>query len=255
MLTTGLSALLVGGLGSATPPARGGYRVESGTFRTPRWPGQRVGWTLARPQTVRGTVVALHGMGGHGSDWLGVMHVEDHLRGTGLAVVGVDGAAAYWHPREVGPYAGSDTAAMVIEDVLPLAARLGLPVRRVGFLGMSMGGFGSLFIASLLGPTRVFGVATLAAALRTSGNGTYPERFDDADDYRRHDVFLRTATLRGIPVWLACGDRDRFRAGNEAFARRVPWAVTMFDEGDHEDRWFRTHLGAAVRFLSDHAAA
>lgn len=227
---------------------------ESGRFTSVHWPGRQIGWTLARPETPRGLVIALHGMGGRAADWFGSPSLERALRGTGLAVAAVDGAATYWHPRTRGPYAGSDTARMVIDDYLTLLAGRGLPTARVGLLGTSMGGYGALYVASLLGPDRVFGVATLAAALRTSGVGTYPERFDDPADYAAHDVFARAGELARIPLFLACGDKDRFRAGNEAFANRVPHAETMFDEGDHVAPWFEAHLPPAIRFLADHAA-
>lgn len=228
---------------------------ESGSLTTAHWPGRRVMWTLARPHSPRGVIVALHGLGGKADDWFGGRHLDRTLRGTGLAVAAIDGAATYWHPRGTGPYAGSDTAAMVIDDFLPLLAGRGLPMGRFGLLGASMGGYGSLYVASQLGPDRVFAVATLAAALRTSGAGTYPERFDNPADYAAHDVFARTAQLSRIPLFLACGDRDRFRAGNEAFARAVPEATTMFDAGDHVAGWFDAHLGPAVRFLAEHAPA
>ena len=226
---------------------------ESGTLETPRWPGHKVGWRVARPESPRALIVALHGMGGSAEDWFGGGRLEATLRGTGLALAAIDGAAAYWHPRSVGPYAGSDTAAMVTEDFLPLLAARGLPTGRVGLLGESMGGYGALYVGSLLGPDRVFGIATLAAALRISGDGTYPERFDNPADYAAHDVFARTAVLDRIPVLLACGDKDKFRRGNEAFARLLPHATTLFDEGDHVVSWFGSHLAPAVRFLADHA--
>lgn len=228
---------------------------ESGSFSTPHWPGRRVSWTVLRPETPRALVVALHGMGGHAADWFAGHDLAQALRGTGLAVAAVDGAASYWHARAVGPYAGSDTGAMVIEDFLPMLAARGLPTDRIGLLGSSMGGYGSLLLASRLGPSRVYGVATLAAALRTSPAGTYPERFDDPADYAAHDVFARTAVLARIPVFLACGDRDRFRPGNEAFARALPGATTLFDAGDHAPSWFQPHLAPAVRFLAGHAPA
>lgn len=227
--------------------------MESGAFYTRNWPGQLVSWKLTRPQDARATVVALHGMGGHGSDWVDNMHIQRYLAGTGLAVIGVDGAAAYWHPRRVGPYAGSDTAAMIVEDVMPLLSGLDLPNDRVGLLGMSMGGWGAYYVASLLGRDRVFGIATLAAALRTGPEGTIPERFDDTRDYWTHDVFRRSAQFTGIPIWLACGDADRFRQGNEAFAEVVPHAETVFDAGGHTSEWFRDHMAPAVTFLADHA--
>ena len=169
---------------------------ESGSFSTPHWPGRRVSWTVLRPETPRALVVALHGMGGHAADWFAGHDLAQALRGTGLAVAAVDGAASYWHARAVGPYAGSDTGAMVIEDFLPMLAARGLPTDRIGLLGSSMGGYGSLLLASRLGPARVSGVATLAAALRTSPAVSYTH----LDVYKRQDLHgarARQAPRRG----------------------------------------------------------
>ncbi|QQS01971.1 MAG: hypothetical protein IPK37_06220 [Austwickia sp.] len=250
----GVASLVVAGLAGGAIHSPTLIR-ESGTLTTAHWPGRRVGWMLARPASPRGVIVALHGMGGKAEDWFGSRHLDRAVRGTGLAVAAIDGAASYWHPRATGPYAGSDTASMVIEDFLPLLARRGLPTERIGLLGASMGGYGSLYVGAKLGAERVFGIATLAAALRTSGAGTYPERFDSPADYAAHDVFARAGELGQIPLFLACGKKDRFRAGNEAFARVVPAATTLFDEGDHVGSWFDAHVGPAVQFLAEHAPA
>lgn len=251
-IAAGAATLAAAGGGGSVVQSPG-LTLERGVLTTKNWPGRRVRWVLGRPESPRALVVALHGMGGTAESWFAVQHVERVVAGTGLAVASIDGGLTYWHPRGRGPYAGSDTAAMVIEDFVPLLADGGLPTDRIGLLGESMGGYGSLYIGALLGPEKVFAIATLAAALRTSSAGTYPERFDDPADYKTHDVFSRVATLRRIPLYLACGDRDRFRAGNEAFARQVPEATTNFDSGDHVPSWFQSHLAPAVHFLAANA--
>lgn len=237
-----------GGTPPTTSPGaeQAGIAVTSGTFRTPRRPGVEVAWTLSRPPTVKGLIVALHGKDGRGSDWFGDIAAQRAAAAAQLAIVGVDGAGLYWHARRDG----SDAGAMIDADLLPLMAAQGLPVARIGLLGLSMGGFGALLLGSRLGPGRIFGVATMSAALWSDPGRTAPGAFDDRDDYDRVDVFARVAALKPLRIWMACGDRDPFRADNELMAKRLGNATTVFDGGGHTVEYWRDHVGAALSFLA-----
>ena len=68
-----------------------------------------------------------------------------------FAIAAADGGDhEYWHPRR-----GTDPAGMIVHEFLPLLARQGLAVDRIGLLGASMGGYGALYLAERLGPRRV----------------------------------------------------------------------------------------------------
>jgi enterochelin esterase-like enzyme len=159
----------------------------------------------------------------------------------------VDGGGYYWHARRSGP----DPGAMVIEDFLPLVRRQTGYAGRVAFLGWSMGGYGSLLLASQLGPSRVAAVVAESAALWTSPGRSAPGAFDDAEDFAAHDVFRRTAVLGRVPVRLDCGASDPFVAANRAFAATLPSARLTVDQGGHDDGYWGGHAAAQMRWLHE----
>lgn len=124
----------------------------SGTFTSRYRHGRRTGWiVLYPPKHDRGALpvlVALHGRGGHHTDAYRSLHLDRYLAdavnaGTRpFAIASVDGDDhEYWHPR-----AGSDPAAMITDEFLPLLANRGLSVARIAILGWSMGGYGALYL-------------------------------------------------------------------------------------------------------------
>ncbi len=222
---------------------------RDGTLTSPFWPGRAAHWRVAAPAEPRGLVIALHGRGGSADDWFDGLDAAGHAGRTRLAVAAIDGGDRYWHKRREG----DDTGAMVLREFVPLLAGQGLPTDRIALTGLSMGGYGALLLASELGPAKVYGVATLSAALWTRPGDSAPGAFDDREDFLRHDVFRRTAALRRIPVAMWCGTGDPFISGNRAFARRLPSAKTVFDTGGHDGAYWASHLGPAVDFLTARA--
>jgi poly(3-hydroxybutyrate) depolymerase len=230
-----------------------GTDLEGGTFSSRFWPGQAVRWRLARPNhsdtsaQPQPLVVALHAQGAD-ADWpFAGVHVERHVASTGLAVATVDGGDFYWHARQ----SGIDTGRMVIEEILPLLASKGLSTDRIGLIGWSMGGYGVLLMATKLGPRRVAGVVAASAALWQSRSDSFPEAFDDLEDFVRNDVFAARGELRGIPVRLDCGRDDLFIEANRAFARGLPDAEVTFDDGGHTEEYWTAHAGAEMSWLRD----
>jgi S-formylglutathione hydrolase FrmB len=239
--------LVACGAGNSTA----GVDLMEGTFSSKHWPGHEVRWRLARPAGKDSAaapsplVVALHGRGGDADGPFDGIHLERHVARTGLAVASVDGGGYYWHARK----SGIDTGQMVVQDLLPLMARNGVATGRIGLIGWSMGGYGALLLASRLGPRRVAGAVGVSAALWQSPGDSAPGAFDDADDFRRHDVFAARDKLRAIPVRLDCGSSDPFIVANRAFARGLPHARATFDEGAHNDKFWVPHAGAEMSWL------
>lgn len=237
----------VAGCGGESTPA--GVERRSGTLRSRHWPGQDVGWQLALPSSRAATptplVIALHGRGGAAGDAFDGLHLDQHVRETGLAVASVDGGDYYWHARRTG----IDPGAMVIDDLLPLMAHQTGYAGKVAFLGWSMGGYGALLLASQLGPSRVAAVVAESAALWTAPGLSAPGAFDDRADFVAHDVFTRTAVLSRIPVRLDCGSSDPFVPGNRAFAAALPTARLRFDPGGHDDDFWSSHAAAQLRWI------
>lgn len=245
------SAAFLGAVAALRPPVEqtmlaAGVDVSRGWLTSKYLPGTELRWRVAVPQRCRGLVLALHGKGGASGYWFNVLDAARIARETGLAVAAVDGLLSYWHPRE-----GSDAPAMLTREFLPLLAARGLPTERIGLTGVSMGGYGSLYLAGELGPGRVFGVATMSAALRQDFADTSPRAFDDAEDFAKHSIFARVGKLSGIPISLACGDEDRFFEGNVALSRLLPRARVILDEGGHTTAYCRDHWGDQMAWLAD----
>lgn len=231
--------------------------VESGSFHS-KQRRTEVGWSIAHPPGHHEhlpVVVVLHGKHGnhrkafdHGYLALdralaGVVHAG----GTPYALASVDGGNTYWHHRR----SGEDAGAMVTEELMPLLQRKGLDTGRLGFLGWSMGGYGALRLAGLIGPPRVFGVAAMSPALWHRYADSAPGAFDDEADFEQNTVFGRQASLRGIPVRIDCGLRDPFVAATRDYRASFPRHLAGgIEPGAHEASYWRRTAPAQLRFLA-----
>jgi len=255
--TRAYSELGLNGPDTAAPATAPGPLV-SGTFGSRRR-GTDVGWSVAYPPGSRAgdvlpVVVALHGRYDDHTNLFGDRIGLDHFLAAGpqpFAIAAVDGGDTYWHPRS----SGEDAGAMVTEEFLPLLAGRRLQTGRVGLYGYSMGGYGVLRLASLLGPARVAGVVAVSAALWDAAGDSSPGAFDDAADFAAHDVMGRQQDLRGIPVRLDCGRGDGFapavrhyRAGFDAGDE----PAGGFQAGAHDDSYWRRVAPAELTFLGRH---
>jgi S-formylglutathione hydrolase FrmB len=198
--------------------------------------------------------VVLHGRGNdHASAFsrhqLGLDRFLAAGVGAGLpafALASVDGGEGYWHRRDTG----EDAGAMVLDEFLPLLAGRGLDVRRVGFLGWSMGGYGALVLAARLGRDRVAGVAAASPALWHEFADSAPGAFDDATDFAEATAFGRQDSLAGIPVRIDCGEGDPFYAATRDYVAgfAVPPAGG-FQPGGHDFGYWRQLAPQQLRFL------
>ncbi|SDO60041.1 Alpha/beta hydrolase family protein [Pedococcus dokdonensis] len=229
----------------------GAVPVRSGTLRSSHLPGHVLNWQLAQAPSPSGSsaaapvVVVLHGKGGDASHAFRIMKLHEHVKETGLTLASVDGGDFYWHARRVGV----DTGAMVIDDFLPLVRRETGYEGKVAFLGWSMGGYGSLLLASELGPDAVFAVVAESAALWTAPELSAEGAFDDRADFIAHDVFRRTDVLSKIPVRMDCGRSDPFVPGNKAFGKALPSAELTFDKGGHTAEYWTSHGGPQLEWV------
>jgi pimeloyl-ACP methyl ester carboxylesterase len=258
MSPTTRRALLAGVAGAGLLAAAGcggrdvpGVAERSGSLRSTHWPGRDIHWQIAQPtqdsQRPAPVVVVLHGKGGDASHAFRVLKLQEHVRSARVTLASVDGGDYYWHARR----AGVDTGAMVIDDFVPLVRRETGYAGKVAFLGWSMGGYGSLLLASQLGPDQVFAVVAESAALWTDAGLSAPGAFDDREDFEAHDVFARTAVLSKIPVRMDCGRSDPFVPGNRAFGKALPSAELTFDKGGHTAGYWTSHGGPQLTWVRE----
>lgn len=141
---------------------------------------------------------------------------------------------------------------MVVDELLPLLATRGVTTARIGLLGWSMGGYGALRLASLLGPERVAAVCAVSPALWTDGDDASRSGFDDADEYDEFRVTGRQDELAGIPVRIDCGTGDPFYRAVEDYADGFPDDADLtatFEPGQHQAGYWRRMLPAELEFL------
>lgn len=207
-------------VGTSVPtgePGRMTYGVLDSVAR-----GRPVAWTLARPpgphQDDLPVVLVLHGRSGNrrtAFDSIGLLrYLAAHVAGGGrpFALAAADGGDTYWHPRS----SGDDPVTMLVAELPPMLAAQGLRTDRVGALGWSMGGYGSLLLAresarAELGGTVVVAAAAASPALFASYADAAPGAFDDAADFARWGNLLDGPGVSpAVALDVRCGDNDVF---------------------------------------------
>lgn len=236
-------------------PAAGASSTQlSGSFVSAARGGIATNWVIVRPPGQDGAlrpVIALHGKGADAHMMLD-LGVEDGLAQLvkagrpPFAVVGVDGGDTYWHRRA----SGQDSGAMVLYELLPMLATMGLDTSRVGFMGWSMGGYGALLLGARLGPEQTAGICAVSPALYTSFTGSTPGAFDSYDDYVRNNVFGLPA-LASIPLRVDCGTSDRFYPATRQFVAQLRTPPSgSFSSGGHDATYWRQQLPAELAWLA-----
>ncbi len=252
------------GCGLVGPSGRSGpsSHVVTGSFRSDARGGRRTGWAVAYPPGADHdlpVVVVLHGLGNDHATAMGRLGLDDvqaDLSRHGLppvAIASVDGGTTYWHRRP----SGEDAGAMVLHEFLPLLDRRGLRTDRIGLLGWSMGGYGALRLAGILGPSRCAVVVAESPALWTSGSDASRSGFVDAAEYERFSVMDDQRDLDGIPVRIDCGTSDPFYPATRAYVAGFPAAHRPhvdYGPGGHEMSYWRRMAPAQLRFVGRHLA-
>jgi pimeloyl-ACP methyl ester carboxylesterase len=237
--------------------------ASSGTFYSAAR-RRTVGYTIAYPPRHRAgaelpLVVMLHGYGGNHADALVGMSPAQALalqvNGTPLAamaLVTVDGGDGYWNPHP-----GDDPMAMLAGELIPLCRRLGLgrPPRRIGMMGISMGGYGALLLAEKY-PRLIAAAAAISPAIWTSyaqARGANAGAYASAAAFAANDAVTHAPALAHIPVRVAAGHDDPFYPGVQALARALPpGAVVDLAKGCHDGAFFTAQEPPSLAFLARH---
>jgi poly(3-hydroxybutyrate) depolymerase len=205
----------------------------------------------------RPLLVLLHGRGSKPGDAFSDEFFAELERLGPRAPVVVEvngGESSYYHDRDSGRW-----GTYVVREAIPAAVqRFGVDRERIAIGGTSMGGFGALDIARR-NPGRFCAVGGHSAAIWRRASDTPRGAFDDARDFRRHDVYghvRRDArAYAGESVWIDVGRSDPFRAANTSLARmlaRRDRADVEFHlrPGGHGNAYFRANVASYLRFYA-----
>ncbi|MGH8860291.1 MAG: alpha/beta hydrolase-fold protein, partial [Jatrophihabitantaceae bacterium] len=231
--------------------------MVSGSFAS-RYRRTEVGWSVSYPPGDRShlpVLVFLHGRGGdHAGAFGGSLHLDRYLASAvdhgvrPFAIASADGGDhEYWHPRR-----GTDPAGMVIHELLPLLALRGLDVRRIALMGNSMGGYGALYLATVL-RRRVAAVVAESPAIWHRAAQSVEGAFDDAADFDAHSVFARRRMLSGITLRIDCGASDGFApVTRDLRADLHPTPAGGIEPGAHDASYWRSQAPSQLRFVGAH---
>jgi enterochelin esterase-like enzyme len=252
-------ALALAACGGDSGPTSGTW--VHGSFASRRRGGTQTGWAVLYPpghdRARLPVLVALHGRGGHYGDTYASLHLDRFLADTvaagtpPFAIASVDGGDhEYWHPRQ-----GTDPAGMVVHEFLPLLADHGLRVHRVGLLGWSMGGYGALYLAGVLGAARCAAAVAESPAIWHHGYQSVEGAFDNAADFDRHAIFGRQPLMRGIELRIDCGAADGFAPVTRDLRATIsPTPAGGIEPGGHDAAYWRGQAPAQLAFVGRNLA-
>ena len=249
----------------ASPPFRfyGTGTSRSGVFYS-NARRRQVGYTIAWPPghgpgSTLPLVVMLHGEGANHANALSGMSPQgavaleiDGRPIAPLAMVTVDGGTGYWNPHP-----GDDPMTMVVEELIPMCQQLGLGRgrRRIGTMGISMGGYGAVLLAEKH-PELVGAVAAISPAIWTSyeqARAVNAGAYASAAAFAANNAVTHADALARTPVRVASGIDDPFRPGVKALANALPpAAVVEFSQGCHTGDFFNAQEPPSLQFLGLH---
>jgi len=239
-------------------------RTSAGSFVSAYRPGVATHWSLAAPEMPPGTAqpelpvaIFLHGLGSDHSALLKGLAAHEALRrhldagGPPLALAAVDGGNNWWHARANG----TDTQSMLVKEFAPFLGQRGYDLGRIGLFGLSMGGFGSLLLASQGRLPGVRAVAAMSPAVWDNYDSRIEGAFDGPADFAANDVFALRPRLAALPKRVDCGTGDDLAATVRAYRAGLPGAVEGgFQPGGHDDSYWRAILPDVLSFLGRNLA-
>jgi hypothetical protein len=213
------SLLGLNGGSSPIPNVTPGSRYD-GAFTSRARGGVRTGWSLSVPPGRQpaglSLLVCLHGAGANHQTAFEALGIDRFLAAAVAAgvppfvVASVDGDPhGYWHPRA----SGTDSAAMVHAELVPMLRQRFSLADSLGLYGWSMGGYGALRMV-MRGAAVQVAVASspaLFAAFEPGAFAAYESgAFDSLADFRREGLRGEGAKYPSVPTRIDCGNGDPF---------------------------------------------
>ena len=232
--------------------------VITGTFSSSARNGSDVGWTVvyppgSSPGDALPVCLFLHGRGGSNADSTGSMQLPRFLAGVvaddgvaPFAIASVDGGdATNWHRRSDG----DDPPAMIAGELLPLLASKGLDVGRLAFWGVSLGGTGALYLATLP-DFEPAGVMAASPALWREPGEWQAGAYDDEVDFEDNSLWNRLDLLDGVNLRIDCGESDPFASRVRQFCDGLnPTPAGGIEPGCHDNRFWSRQTPAEIAFV------
>lgn len=237
---------------------REGPTQISGSFVSEKMAGRLTRWVVARPAGVTGTlpvVLVLHALQTNEQSMFTRLHMHTALQdyvdagNPPFALACADIGENYYHLRPDG----ADGGAMLLDEFLPMLAadrELLLSTDRIGLFGWSMGGFGALRLASILGAPKVAAVAVSSPALWGDPHNFPARAFDSLADYRAKSLFGQQDRFSQIPLLISIGSSDQFFTYTRQWAAELqPPAAFGTSAGGHTNEFWRSVLPGQIAFL------
>jgi S-formylglutathione hydrolase FrmB len=233
--------------------------VVTGEFASAKMAGRNTRWAVARPRGVTGelpVVIVAHALNtNEKSLFRPSMNMQGALQkyvdagNPPFALAAADVGRNYFHLRTDG----SDGAAMIIDEFMPMLdenPELNLRIDRIGLYGWSMGGYGALRIASILGPQRVASIAVSSPAMWADPLMFPPRAFDSFADYQANSLFGQQHVFKKIPLMISIGSSDQFYTYTRQWAADLhPPAAFATTPGGHTNRFWRSVMDDQLEFL------
>ena len=233
-----------------------GVQAERVTFYSPSL-GRRKQYLVVRPQNSGqldgfGVIYLLHGFGGEPADWIRWSHLYDYLRNRKMIAVIPEGDNSYYVNAAEIPQ--DHYADYIVRDI-PDDVESHYPVAKKrearAIAGLSMGGYGSFYLA-LKHPDRYWFVGSMSAAADAPTRGFSIQRLGQYWRLRKifgpaggsvretYDPFYVVKSVqnpKGLPyVYQACGSKDGLVGVNRLLDRALA--------ASHIDHVYREGPGA-----------
>ncbi len=257
-----LAPVLASCTASGNSPVNGDGTLVTGSLASTAT-GSNHDWAIWYPPGTSASsnlpvVIVLHGMGDTISmiQTLGYTTQLRQAIAQGLpafALAAINGDNLFW--QKIGT---QDAGAMIATEFVPLLSEHGLNTSRLGLTGWSMGGWGTLRLAS----AELRGKVKVIAAISTPCYAKYDyvpqKQWMTQQEFEANNFYTRPAKLAGLPIFIACGTEDPFCRGNQSFVEvlddtpKVQTPTTSFTSGEHAAAYWESVTPAQLAFLGRH---